>query len=177
MQVMRRSLIVVSVAAVVVLATGAGAGAGTAVRAEAAPAAEAVEVAEADVAVEADVAHHGYAWLWDGRIGVWAESSNDGPGQVADATVRLAFSVPLSSRLQLPPSCLRGGDRVVLCRTGALPVGGRPKGISLDLRALGKPDELVMAVSTAWSDGAVDRNRANDEHRVLVLATADGYVF
>lgn len=159
-----------SAALAAVLATDGSAGAGTTARAGAAPLAAAV-------VTEADVAHHGYAWLWDGRIGIWLENSNDGPAHVADSTVRLTFSVPLSSGGLLPPSCLRGGDRVVLCRTGALMAGGRPGGISLDLRAVGKPDEMVLGVSTAWNGGASDRNHANDEHRVLVPATADGYVF
>jgi hypothetical protein len=36
---------------------------------------------------------------------------------------------------------------------------------------------MTVEVTTAWRDGVADRNRLNDRHRVLVLATGDPYVF
>ncbi|MGW2562864.1 hypothetical protein ACWCXB_27160 [Streptomyces sp. NPDC001514] len=179
MQVMRRTLLVASTAvAVVVLAAGGGAGADIGDRLQ--EAADATGAAGARVPVaEADVAHHGHVSLWDGRIGVWLDSGNHGPAQVADATVRLSFSGPVSvtSGGQLPPACLWGGDRVILCRTGALRAGRTGNGVALDLRAAGSPVEVVVDVATVWNGGAVDRNHANDEHTVLVPATGDGYIF
>ncbi|MGW1888435.1 hypothetical protein [Streptomyces sp. NPDC001970] len=182
MQVMRRTLLMASAAAaMVVVAAGVSAGAdiGDPVPEAAGAAGAAVGAGVRVPAAEADVAHHGHASLWAGRIGVWLESDNHGPAQVADATVRLSFSVPVSvtGGGPLPPVCLWGGDRVILCRTGALRAGGAGNGIALDLLAAGSPTEVVVSVATAWSDGAIDQNHANDEHTVLVPATGDGYVF
>ncbi|MFI8371679.1 hypothetical protein [Streptomyces sp. NPDC085466] len=115
--------------------------------------------------------------LWDGRIQVWLVTENHGPSGVADATVRLGFSVPMASGQVLPPGCLWSSDRVVSCRTGALSVGGGAGELALDLRAAGLPQELTVDVSTAWRAGGADRNPVNDRHRVLVLATGDPYVF
>ncbi|GHF96892.1 hypothetical protein GCM10017667_28950 [Streptomyces filamentosus] len=126
---------------------------------------------------EADLAHHGHVSLWDGRVGVWLVTENHGPSDVADATVRLAFSTPMEGGQELPPGCLWSSARVVSCRTGALPDGGAAGELALDLRALGRPQELTVDVSTAWRAGGVDRNSFNDRHRVLVLATGDPYVF
>ncbi|WP_351234493.1 hypothetical protein [Streptomyces sp. NPDC002133] len=176
MQVMRRTLLMASAAAaMVVLAAGVSEGADIGDRVPEAAGAAGVRVP----AAEADLAHHGHASLWAGRIGVWLESDNHGPAQVADATVRLSFSVPVSvtGGGPLPPVCLWGGDRVILCRTGALRAGGAGHGIALDLLAAGSPTEVVVGVATAWSDGAIDQNHANDQHTVLVPATGDGYVF
>ncbi|MFE7774431.1 hypothetical protein ACFU5O_11090 [Streptomyces sp. NPDC057445] len=181
MQVMRGTLFAAATAmAVVVSAAGAsaGAGAGAGARTAAADGAAVLSVEEAAMPVtEADVAHHGYVSLWDGRVAVWLESDNHGPSPVSDATVRLIFSVPPTGGGPLPSACLWGGDRVVLCRTGALRAGSTGKGIMLDLRVAGRPSEIVMDVATAWNGGAVDINHANDEHAVLVPATGDGYVF
>ncbi|WP_030755333.1 hypothetical protein [Streptomyces griseus] len=126
---------------------------------------------------EADLAHHGHVSLWDGRVGVWLVTENHGPSDVADATVRLAFSAPMVGGQELPPGCLWSSARVVSCRTGALPDGGAAGELALDLRTLGRPQELTVDVSTAWRAGGVDRNSFNDRHRVLVLATGDPYVF
>ncbi|MDX2291986.1 MULTISPECIES: hypothetical protein [Streptomyces] len=126
---------------------------------------------------EADLAHHGHVSLWDGRVGVWLVTENHGPSDVVDATVRLAFSAPMAGGQELPPGCLWSSSRVVSCRTGALPDGGAAGELALDLRAVGRPQELTVDVSTAWRAGGVDRNSLNDRHRVLVLATGDPYVF
>lgn len=126
---------------------------------------------------EADLAHHGHVSLWDGRVGVWLVTENHGPSDVADATVRLAFSAPMAGGQELPPGCLWSSARVVSCRTGALSGGGAAGELALDLRTVGRPQELTVDVSTAWRAGGADRNSFNDRHRVLVLATGDPYVF
>ncbi|MFF9340840.1 hypothetical protein ACF1CG_14015 [Streptomyces sp. NPDC014773] len=129
------------------------------------------------VGAEADLAHHGHVSLWDGRVGVWLVTENHGPSDLVDATVRLDFSTPMAGGQELPPGCLWSSSRVVSCRTGALPDGGAAGELALDLRAVGRPQELTVDVSTAWRAGGVDRNSVNDRHRVLVLATGDPYVF
>ncbi|MFE5945256.1 hypothetical protein [Streptomyces sp. NPDC056480] len=130
------------------------------------------------VGPEADVSHHGHVSLWDGRVGVWLVSENFGPTDLAQATVRIAFSVPMAGGGQeLPEACLWSSDRVVSCRTGELPAAGGAGELALDLRTAGLPDELTVEVTTAWRDGVADRNPRNDRHRVLVLATGDPYVF
>ncbi|MFJ5099188.1 hypothetical protein [Streptomyces sp. NPDC088557] len=160
MRGLRKGLLGVVLAAVVV--TGAGAGA----------------VARGPVAgPEADLSHHGHVSLWDGRVGVWLVSENLGPSDLAQATVRLAFSEPMSGGQELPPACLWSSDRVVSCRTGGLSAVRGVGELALDLRTTGLPDELTVDVSTAWRDGVADRNPGNDRHHVLVLATGDPYVF
>lgn len=155
---MRRGLLVVSVALAAVTGTGGGA-AGT-------------------VAPEADVSHHGHVTFWDGRLDVVLLSENRGPSALEDATVRLAFTVPLAAGHPLPGGCVWGGDREVLCSTGPLRADGTRRETALGLRAAaGAPQELTMRVSTAWNGGATDRNPADNDHRVLVLATGDPYVF
>ncbi|MFD3533568.1 hypothetical protein [Streptomyces sp. NPDC058661] len=126
---------------------------------------------------EADLTHHGHVSLWDGRVGVWLVSGNHGPSDVSQATVRLAFSVPMAGGQELPPACLWSSDRVVSCRTGELRAAGGVGELALDLRTAGLPDELTVDITTAWRGGVADRNPANDRHRVLVLATGDPYVF
>ncbi|WP_188268257.1 MULTISPECIES: hypothetical protein [unclassified Streptomyces] len=126
---------------------------------------------------EADLAHHGHVSLWGGEVGVWLVTENFGPADLAQATVRLAFSEPMAGGRELPPSCLWSGDRVLSCRTGALPAVGSVGELALDLRTAGLPDELTVEVSTAWQGGTADGNPVNDRHRVLVLATGDPYVF
>ncbi|MET9438601.1 hypothetical protein [Streptomyces sp. NPDC006551] len=130
-----------------------------------------------EVLPEADLAHHGHVSLWEGRLGVRLVSENHGPSHVSQATVRLAFSVPLAGGQELPPSCLWGGERVVVCRTGELRAAGAPGELALDLRTVGSPDEMTVAVDTVWRDRSTDRNPKNDRHSVLVLATGDPYVF
>ncbi|MFE0772056.1 hypothetical protein [Streptomyces sp. NPDC058861] len=126
---------------------------------------------------EADLSHHGHVALWDGRLGVLLVSENHGPAALSRATVRLAFSVPMAGGYELPSACLWSSDRVVSCRTGELPADGGGRALALDLRTAGLPQELTVEVTTAWRDGSVDRNPANDRHHVLVLATGDPYVF
>ncbi len=168
MRVISKGVLGAALAALVVVGAGTAAGAAGGVGGGAVG-----EVAGA----EADLAHHGHVSLWDGRVGVWLVTENHGPSDVADATVRLAFSAPMTGGQELPPGCLWSSSRVVSCRTGALPDGGAAGELALDLRAVGRPQELTVDVSTAWRAGGVDRNSLNDRHRVLVLATGDPYVF
>ena len=158
---MRKSLlVVVSAMSVVVLATGAGAADG--------PGA---------IAPEADLAHHGRMSLWGGELGVRVASENHGPSAVADATVRLDFSVGLVRGQELPANCLWDGDRTVLCRTGQLRAVGRGDETVIGLRTVGDPDEAVVQIDTVWNGGASDRNPDNNRHRVLVPATGDPYAY
>ncbi|MGW0554839.1 hypothetical protein ACWDZ6_11655 [Streptomyces sp. NPDC002926] len=160
MCVMRKALWAVSAAAVMVIASGASAAAG-----------------DRDIAPESDVAHHGQVSLTDGRLAVWLLSESYGPSSLTDSTVRLTFSVPLAGGQALPPGCLWSGDRVVLCATGELRAGGVGRQAALDLRTVGTPDEVVVTIGTQWNGGVTDRNTQNNEHRVLVPATGDPYVF
>ncbi len=156
MSVMRKALFGAALAAAVVVGTGEGARA---------------------VGSEADLAHHGHVSLWEGRLGVWLVSENHGPSHVSQATVRLAFSEPMAGGQELPPSCLWGSDRVVVCRTGELRAAGAVEELALDLRTAGSPEELTVDIGTIWTDGISDGNPKNDRHRVLVLSTGDPYVF
>ncbi|MFK3730485.1 hypothetical protein ACI2LJ_09540 [Streptomyces sp. NPDC088090] len=171
MRAMSKGVLGAAIAALVVL------GAGTTAGAVGDAAGDVVGDALGGVAGEADLAHHGHVSLWDGRVGVWLVTENHGPSDVVDATVRLAFSTPMAGGQELPPGCLWSSSRVVSCRTGALPGGGAAGELALDLRAVGRPQELTVDVSTAWRAGGADRNPVNDRHRVLVLATGDPYVF
>ncbi|QGV82640.1 hypothetical protein EIZ62_13790 [Streptomyces ficellus] len=137
----------------------------------------AVGAAAGSVAPEADVSHHGHIALLDGRLDVLLLSENRGPSALEDATVRLVFSEPLAPGYRLAPGCVWGGDREVLCSTGPLRVDGTRHETVLGLRTAGAPQELTARVSTAWNGGATDRNPADNDHRVLVLATGDPYVF
>lgn len=127
------------------------------------------------VGPEADVAHHGHASLLDGRLAVLVLSRNLGPSTLEDATVRVRFSEPVVGRL--PVGCVWGGEQVALCSTGALPSGGARRDLVLELRTVGTPSEITVRVDTAWNGGATDRDPTNNDHRVLVLATGDPYVF
>ncbi|MGW5425169.1 hypothetical protein [Streptomyces sp. NPDC003943] len=156
MSAMRKALLGAALAAALVTGTGAGARA---------------------AGPEADLSHHGHLSLWDGRLGVRLVSENHGPSDVSQATVRIAFSVPMAGGQELPPACLWSSDRVVSCRTGRLRAAGAAGRLALDLRTAGRPDELTVDIRTAWRDGVTDANPHNDRHRVLVLATGDPYVF
>ncbi|NUK54191.1 hypothetical protein HRW14_28775 [Streptomyces lunaelactis] len=160
MCLMRKVLWAVSAAVVLVVGTGASAGAGDRV-----------------IAPEADVAHHGRVALTNGRLSVWLLTESHGPGSLANATVRLAFSVPPAGAQALPAGCLWAGDRMVFCATGALRAGGVGRQFALELRTVGAPDEVVVTVGTQWNGGATDRNPQNNEHRVLAPATGDSYAF
>ncbi|MFD8013315.1 hypothetical protein [Streptomyces sp. NPDC058955] len=180
MRVISKGVLGAALAALVVLGAGTAAGAAGGVGDGAAGGAArgaGGEVGGEVAGAEADLAHHGHVSLWDGRVGVWLVTENHGPSDVVDATVRLAFSTPMVGGQELPPGCLWSSSRVVSCRTGALPDGGAAGELALDLRAVGRPQELTVDVSTAWRADGVDRNSLNDRHRVLVLATGDPYVF
>ncbi|GGR73875.1 hypothetical protein GCM10010252_10610 [Streptomyces aureoverticillatus] len=126
---------------------------------------------------EADVAYHGHVAMTRGLAAVSLTPENHGPDDVPGASVRLAWSAPLEDTTRLPDSCVRAGERGVLCRTGALPAGGRGERIDLAVRLRGEPREVTVTVGTAWNGGAVDRNPRNNEHAVLVLDTGDSYYF
>ncbi|NUR43221.1 MAG: hypothetical protein HOV73_24385 [Streptomyces sp.] len=130
-----------------------------------------------DPAPEADLAYHGAASMASGQVDVRFTPRNHGPSAVPDATVRLRWSEPLANRQQLPDGCARSGARVVLCRVGALDADGLGEQIELRLRLRGEPSEVLVDIDTVWSGGVVDRNRANDRQRVLVLDTGDTYYF
>lgn len=134
-------------------------------------------VAAAHHVPEADLAYHGAASMADGRVDVRITPRNHGPSAVPDATVRLRWSEPLANRQVLPGGCTRSGARVVLCRVGALAADGVGEQIGLRVRLRGEPSEALLEVDTVWSGGVVDRNRANDRQRVLVLDTGDSYYF
>ncbi|WP_175412278.1 hypothetical protein [Streptomyces sp. TRM64462] len=159
---LRKAALAVSLAAATVVGPGVGGGVAGA--------------APAPVAPEADVAYHGFASLSEGRLDVLVLSRNSGPSSLEEATVRLAFSVPVVPG-KLPPDCVWGGDRVVLCSTGALPSDGTRREKALELRTVGTPHEVTLHVDTAWNGGATDKNPQNNDHRVLVPATGDPYVF
>ncbi|MGW6293862.1 hypothetical protein [Streptomyces sp. NPDC055058] len=157
----RRAARVLAAGAVVLgLSGGAASGAGAVERAE------------------ADLAYHGVATLIAGETDVRLVPVNHGPSAVADATVRLRWSEPLADEQpRLPAGCARSGGQAVLCRTGALAVDGVGERIDLRVRLEGAPSEVVVDLDTAWSGGALDRNRLNDRQRVLVLDTGDEYHF
>ncbi|MFF8969948.1 hypothetical protein [Streptomyces sp. NPDC014995] len=127
---------------------------------------------------EADLSYHGVAVLDGGRVDVRLTPRNHGPGDVSDASVRLRWSVPLADRPQgLPAGCARTGARDVVCRTGALAADAPGERIEVGAWLEGRPAEVTLEVETVWGGGAVDRNRANDRQRVLVLDTGDPYFF
>ncbi|KUO21000.1 hypothetical protein [Streptomyces dysideae] len=126
---------------------------------------------------EADLAYHGSASMSSGRLEVRFTPRNHGPSAVPDATVRLRWSEPLADRQVLAEGCARSGARVVVCRVGALAADGVGEQIGLRVRLRGAPSEVRLELDTAWGGGAVDRNRANDRQRVLVLDTGDAYYF
>ncbi|MEU9339006.1 hypothetical protein AB0D49_38670 [Streptomyces sp. NPDC048290] len=126
---------------------------------------------------EADLAYHGAAGMSAGRVDLRFVPRNHGPAGVSDATVRLRWSAALADRQQLPAGCARSGERVVLCRTGALAADevGRP--VEMRVRLREAPTEVLVEFDTVWGGGAVDRHRENDRQRVLVLDTGDTYYF
>ncbi|MFJ8231874.1 hypothetical protein ACIQ9E_18240 [Streptomyces sp. NPDC094448] len=152
-------------------------GAGTATAAAAA-ATGPEPAATAPAVPVADVAHHGYVTLTDaGRLEVTVESRSHGPASLTDATLKLSFSTRLARGQALPGTCVWGSDRVVLCSTGALRVGGTVRRTALDLRTSGTPDEVTVKVATHWNGGAHDREPRNNLHEILAPATGDAYAF
>lgn len=154
---MRRGAAAVSVAMAAVFGAGGGAEA---------------------VGPEADVMHHGYATLSGDRLDVTVLTRNQGPSSLEDMTFRVEVSAPVVSvGRRLPAGCVWGGERVVLCSTGPLAADGERRETLLDLRITGAPQELTVRVDTAWNGGATDSSPDNNDHRVIVLATGDPYVF
>lgn len=159
-------LVVSTAATAVVLSAGSGVGYGAG-----------VGVGDERGRTEADVAHHGHVSLWGGRLAVRLSTGNHGPSDLAGATARLGFSVPLAAGQKLPDACLWGGNQVVYCQAGALRADGRDSEFLLDLRAAGDPAEVSVDIATVWNGGADDQNPDNDKHHVLVPATGDLYVY
>ncbi|MGP4044686.1 hypothetical protein [Streptomyces sp. 2A115] len=143
----------------------------------AAPAVTAAPAVASAAAPEADLAYHGYASMAGGRVALRMTPRSHGPSGIADATVRLRWSVPLADRQRLPGGCARSEARAVLCRTGALPADGVGKTITMAVGLRGAPSEVKLEIHTVWGGGAVDRNHRNDRQKVLVLDTGDTYVF
>ncbi|WSJ11651.1 hypothetical protein OG437_21955 [Streptomyces phaeochromogenes] len=141
-----------------------------------ATAAPAVDAAPA-VAPEADLAYHGHLSMTGGRVDLRMTPQNHGPSGIAEATVRLRWSVPLADEQGLPAGCARTEVRTVMCRTGALPADGWGETITMAVRLRGAPSEVTLGIDTVWGGGAVDRNHHNDRQEVLVLDTGDTYVF
>ncbi|MDL5203066.1 hypothetical protein [Streptomyces sp. ALI-76-A] len=137
----------------------------------------AVPVAGAEGVPEADLAYHGSAAMAGGRVEVRFTPRNHGPSAVPDATVRLRWSEPLADQQALPEGCARAGERVVVCRTGALAADEVGERIGLRVLLRQEPSEVLLELDTVWGGGAVDGNRANDQQRVLVLDTGDTYHF
>jgi hypothetical protein len=128
-------------------------------------------------APEADLAYHGSAVLSGDRVDIRFTPRNHGPSAVAGASVQLRWSVPLADRLDLPAGCARTGGRVLVCGTGPLAADGFGEQLRLGVTVRGRPEQVTLELDTVWSGGAVDRNRANDQERVLILATGDPYSF
>jgi hypothetical protein len=131
----------------------------------------------AALAPEADLAYHGDVSMTAGLVDVRLTPQNHGPTAVADATVRLRWSAPLADVQTLPDDCARSDGRTVVCRTGPLAADGTGEQMRVRVRLRGAPSEVTLEIDTVWSGGALDRNHANDEQRVLALDTGDSYVF
>lgn len=124
------------------------------------------------------MSHHGHVLLWGSGLGVRVRTENHGPSSLTGVTVRVRTSVALAARQELLRSCLQSDRWTVLCRTGALHAdGAEERRLALDLRLVGRPDEVVVRVDTLWNGGATDRNPGNNDHEVLAPATGDEYVF
>ncbi|MFE0178299.1 hypothetical protein ACFWZ2_38935 [Streptomyces sp. NPDC059002] len=144
---------------------------------------------------EVDLAFHGDVSLYEGVVRVRFVPQNHGPMDVAGATVRLRWSVPLVDARPLPDACLRSGADTVLCRTGALDAGSVGEPVEIVVRVAGErgapggpdgPDgpgevgevgEVGVRIGTEWNGGATDPNPRNNEHAVLALDTGDAYYF
>ncbi|MEU1405496.1 hypothetical protein ABZ471_24580 [Streptomyces sp. NPDC005728] len=126
---------------------------------------------------EADLAFHGSAVMSGDQVEVRLTPSNSGPSAVPDATVLLRWSAPLAEQQQLPSGCARTDERTVVCGTGTLAAAETGDQIKVTVRLKGKPSEVTLEVDTAWNGGVVDKDRANDQLKVLVLDTGDAYAF
>ncbi|MEV6809148.1 MULTISPECIES: hypothetical protein [unclassified Streptomyces] len=129
------------------------------------------------VAAEAGVVFHGSAVLDGDRAEVLLTARNGGSADVADATVRLRWSVPLAEGQELPARCVREDERTVLCGTGPLAVDEVGERLRLPVRLRERQAQVSLEVETAWSADVADQDRSSDRTRVLVLATGDTYAF
>ncbi|MEU0006662.1 hypothetical protein ABZ079_20900 [Streptomyces sp. NPDC006314] len=126
---------------------------------------------------EADLAFHGTAVMtWD-QVEVQLTPRNNGPAAIADATVRLRWSVELADGQRLPARCIREDERTVVCGTGALAADAVGELLRVPVRLRERTSEVTLELDTAWSGGVVDKDRTNDRATVLVLATGDAYAF
>ncbi|MFE4252060.1 hypothetical protein ACFRU3_21655 [Streptomyces sp. NPDC056910] len=126
---------------------------------------------------EVDLAYHGQVAMSRGRVETRLIPQNHGPSSVADATLRLRWSAPVTDMRGLPPMCVRADKQTVLCRTGALPADSRGRRIRVSARLAGAPSEVTVRIDTMWSGGAADHNPQNNTHKVLALDTGDVYYF
>ncbi|MFH8767635.1 MULTISPECIES: hypothetical protein [unclassified Streptomyces] len=126
---------------------------------------------------EADLSFHGSAVMNGDRVEVRVSPHNDGPSAVSGASVQLRWSVPLAERQLLPDGCARTDARTVVCDTGELAEGETGEQLRVAVQLAGAPSEFTLEVDTAWNGGAVDRDRSNDQLKVLVLDTGDAYAF
>ncbi|MGW2745081.1 hypothetical protein [Streptomyces sp. NPDC001450] len=126
---------------------------------------------------EADLSFHGSAVMRGDQVEVRVSPHNDGPSAVSGASVRLRWSVPLAERQLLPDGCARADERTVVCDTAALDADETGEQITVAVRLAEAPSEFMLEVDTAWNGGAVDRDRSNDQLKVLVLDTGDAYAF
>ncbi|WP_341868957.1 hypothetical protein [Streptomyces diastatochromogenes] len=133
--------------------------------------------AGAAAAPEADLSFHGSAVMDGARVEVLVTPHNDGPEAVSGASVQLRWSVPLAEEQQLPGGCARTDERTVVCDTGALAPGESGEQLGVTVRLAEEPSEVTLEVDTAWNGGAVDKDRSNDQLKVLVLDTGDAYAF
>ncbi|MEU6122281.1 hypothetical protein [Streptomyces sp. NPDC047123] len=126
---------------------------------------------------EADLAFHGEVSVRGGTVRVRFVPQNHGPSDLADATLRLRWSLPVKEVPRLPEGCLRSGAASVLCRTGALDADTMGESVEIVVRVAGRPGEVGVRIGTDWNGGAADLNPRNNEHAVLALDTGDTYYF
>ncbi|MFH8613324.1 hypothetical protein ACH4D5_38235 [Streptomyces sp. NPDC018029] len=126
---------------------------------------------------EADLAFHGDVSVREGVVTVRFVPQNHGPADLADATVRVRWSVPVAEVRTLPGTCLASGTSAVVCRTGALAAGAKGEPVEIVVRTVGEPDAVSVRIGTEAEGGAADLNQRNNEHAVLALDTGDTYHF
>ncbi|WP_369171459.1 hypothetical protein AB5J49_27590 [Streptomyces sp. R28] len=126
---------------------------------------------------EAGLAYHGSAVLSGGQVHVRFTPHNHGPSALPASAVRLRWSEPLADRQALPEGCGRAGERMVMCRVGALDAVGAGKQVELRVGLRGAPSEVLLEFGTVRSGGAADGDQGTGRQRVLVLDTGDTYYF
>ncbi len=134
-------------------------------------------IAVAAPAPEGDLAFHGTVVMDEDRAEVRLTPRNNGPAEVAGATVRLRWSAELADRQELPSQCVREDERTVVCGLGALVAEESGEQLRVPVLLRERPAEVTLEIDTAWSAGVVDKDRTNDKMQVLVLATGDAYAF